>query len=307
MLVEVAPPLHATSTPPPRRRRAPALWPLACLLPALALMVLWIYLPLAQSVELSTLRWNLLPTAQPEPVGLDNYARMLGADTTAAAARRTLLVVVGLCLFTVVLPVVACFALQRVGKRAGRLLRAILFLPYVMAPVAVAAIWQWLLDPRGPINQLTGSGRNWLHEPATALPGLILATGWHVFGFATVIVWAAIVQVSGRYGSAAAVDGATASQARRWVTIPLLSPTLVFLVLLTFLLGPQWIFPLIDTTTQGGPVNATTDLYYLLWELGLTSFDAGASAAAGVLLFVGSAAVAALLTWIGNRVSARAR
>lgn len=307
MLVEVAPPLRATSTPRPRRRRAPALWPLACLLPALALMVLWIYLPLAQSVELSTLRWNLLPTAQPERVGMDNYTRMLAADTTAAAAQRTLLIVFGLCLFTVVLPVVACFALQGVGKRAGRLLRAILFLPYIMAPVAVAAIWQWLLDPRGPINRVTGSGRNWLHEPATVLPGLIVATGWHVFGFATVIVWAALVQVAGRYDGAAAVDGATPAQARRWVTIPLLSPTLVFLVLLTFLLGPQWIFPLIDTTTQGGPVSATTDLYYLLWELGLTSFDAGASAAAGVILFVGSAAVAALLTWIGNRVSARAR
>ncbi|GAB3300953.1 ABC transporter permease subunit [Epidermidibacterium keratini] len=306
MLVEVAP-VHVTASAPPRRRRPPRLWPLACLLPAIALLIIWIYLPLAQAVELSTLRWNLLPTSQPQQVGLDNYARMLQSPATGAAALRTLGVVLGLCLFTVVLPVIACFALQHVGERAGRMLRAVFFLPYIMAPVAVAAIWQWLLDPRGPVNQLLGTGRNWVHEAGTALASLVLATGWHVLGFATVIVWAALTQISGSFQGAAAIDGATTSQARRWIIVPLLAPTLVFLALLTFLLGPQWIFPIIDTSTQGGPTQATTDLYYLLWQLGLTSFDAGASAAAGVLIFAGSAIVAALLTWIGNRMSAHAR
>lgn len=282
------------------------MWPAIALAPALVLLLLWTYLPLAQAVELSTLRWNLLPTTTPEAAGLANYERAFASSATGGALLRTIATIGGLCVFTTVLPTVLCFALQRVNERAGRALRALFFVPYVMAPVAVAAIWKWILDPRGPLNTLLGTDVNWIHERATALPAILIITGWHVLGFATVIVWAGLRQIADGYERAAAVDGATVAQTRRWVTLPLLSPTLVFLVLMTVLLGPQWTFPMIDTTTQGGPVGATTHLHYLLWELGFTSFDAGFGAAVGVLLFAGSAVVASVLTWVGSRVTFRA-
>jgi multiple sugar transport system permease protein len=83
----------------------------------------------------------------------------------------------------------------------------------------------------------------------------------------------------------------------------MLSPTLVFLVLMTILLSAQWSFPLIDTLTKGGPASSTTNIYYLLWTYGFQSFDAGLGAAAGVIFFVGFGVIAAGLVWLSNRVA----
>ncbi len=83
----------------------------------------------------------------------------------------------------------------------------------------------------------------------------------------------------------------------------MLTPTLMFLVLTTVLLTPTLTFPLIDSMTQGGPAQATTNIYYLLWDYAFHSFDAGLSAAAGVLLFAGFGVLAGLLVWISEKVS----
>src|SRR3546814_4697177 len=94
------------------------------------------------------------------------------------------------------------------------------------------------------------------------------------------------------YASAASLDGASEATITRKITLPLLSPTLVFLALMTILLGAQWAYPVIDILTQGGPSGASTNIYYLLYQFGFQNFDAGLSAAAGTPFFIGFGIIA---------------
>ncbi|ELB90489.1 carbohydrate ABC transporter permease [Rhodococcus opacus] len=288
----------------PLRRVVRVAEPYLYLTPAVALLVVWTYRPLVQAAQLSTYSWNLLPTTPMVPVGPDNYRRLLELPAVGDSVWRTVILIVGLLPFTLVLPVVVGFATRGVHGRARAIYQSLIFAPFLVAPVASAAVWQWLLDPgAGIVNRVLGSNTNWIHEPATAQWVIVAITGWHFMGFAVLVVSAGMAGISGDYAEAAQVDGATRRQIDWWITLPLLSPTLVFLGLMTVLLSAQWTFPLIDTLTQGGPSQATTNIYYLLWDYGFHSFDAGLSAAAGIMLFVGFGLVAGVLVWISERIS----
>ncbi len=278
--------------------------PYLYLTPALVLLVIWTYRPLAQTAQLSFYSWNLLPTTPMTPVGTGNYERLLDLPELGDSVWRTVGVIVGLLPFSVVIPVLVGLLTRHVRGRARTVYQAMVFAPMLVAPVASAAVWQWLLAPRaGAVNRVLGSTTNWLQEGGPAQLVIILVTGWHVLGFAVLIVAAGLAGISGDYGEAAASDGATRWQTTRWITLPLLSPTLVFLVLMTVLLSAQWTFPLIETLTQGGPADATTNIYYLLWDFGFRSYDAGLSASAGMLLFVAFTLVAAGLVWLSDRLA----
>ncbi|MGW6727141.1 carbohydrate ABC transporter permease [Nocardia sp. NPDC055029] len=287
-----------------RRKAARLIAPYLYLAPALILLVVWTYQPLVQALQLSTYSWNLLPTAPMTPVGTANYSRLLDLPAFWGSLGRTATLILGLLPFTVLLPVLIALASRRVHGRARTFYQALVFAPFLVAPVAAAAVWRWLLHPgSGFVDQLAGTGHNWVYDASTAQAVIIVITGWQLLGFAVLVVWAGLAGISGDYSEAAQVDGATPGQIRRWITLPLLSPTLLFLVLTTVLLSPTLSFPLIDSMTQGGPSQATTNIYYLLWDYAFHSFDAGLSAAAGVLLFAGFGALAAVLVWISEKVA----
>ncbi|MEV0057684.1 sugar ABC transporter permease [Saccharopolyspora shandongensis] len=307
--VEVAAPAAGTATVPAARR---SVWhrvrrivpPYLYLLPAVVLLVVWTYQPLAQTFYLSFHSWNLVPTSPMREVGFANYVRLLTTPELGDSVLRTLVVIGGMLPFTVLMPAVVGLLTRRVRGRAEAVYRGLVFAPMLVAPVAGAAVWQWLLDPTsGVVNRTLGTQVNWINTTGTAQLVIIVITGWHVIGFATLVVSAGLTGINPDYGAAAQVDGASRGQITRWVTLPLLSPTLAFLVLMTVLLSAQWTFPLIDTLTQGGPVGATTNLYYLLWEYGFRSHDAGLAAAAGVIFFVGFIVLAAVLAGLADRLS----
>ncbi|MQY17149.1 carbohydrate ABC transporter permease [Nocardia macrotermitis] len=282
------------------RRAVPYLY----LAPALVLLVVWTYRPLVQAVQLSTYSWNLLPTSPAEAVGMSNYRRLLDLPSFTDSIGRTAVLILGLLPFTVVLPLLLALAARRVSERARTVYQAFVFAPFLVAPVAAAAVWRWLLNPgSGAVDRALGSNRNWVYEPSSAPWVIIVITGWQLLGFAVLVVWAGFAGISGDYDEAARVDGARPGQILRWITLPLLTPTLLFLTLTTVLLSPVLTFPLIDTLTQGGPTQSTTNIYYLLWDYAFHSFDAGLSAAAGVLLFLGFGMVAGVLVWVSERVS----
>lgn len=309
MFVEIPAP-ERVSAPPAAQRPSPlarllrAAPPYLYLVPGLALLVIWTYRPLLQTAQLSFYSWNLLPTSPMVPAGTDNYEQLLGTPELGNAVWNTVLVIAGLLPFTVVIPVVVALLTRQVSGPSRELYRALIFAPMLVAPVASAAVWQWLLDPRsGAVNRLLGVQVNWLHESVPAQLSIIGITGWHLLGFAVLLVSAGLAGINDDYSAAAQLDGASRWQTTRWVTLPLLSPTLVFLVLMTVLLGAQWTFPLIDTLTQGGPSGATTHIYYLLWDYGFHSHQAGLGAAAGVIFFAAFGVVALFLVWLADRIS----
>lgn len=286
------------------RRVARSAQPYLYLTPAVALLIVWTYRPLMQAAELSTYSWNLLPTTPMVPVGADNYRRLLELPAVGDSLWRTAILILGLLPFSIVLPVVIAFATRNVNGRARVVYQSVVFAPFLIAPVAGAAVWQWLLDPgAGIVNRIIGSDRNWIQDADTAQFVIIVITGWHFLGFAVLVVSAGMAGVDASYQEAAEMDGASKWQIDRWIVLPLLSPTLVFLALMTVLLSAQWTFPLIDTLTQGGPSRSTTNIYYLLWDYGFRTFDAGLSAAAGIVLFLGFGALAGGLVWLSEKVA----
>ncbi|MFC4943065.1 carbohydrate ABC transporter permease [Pseudonocardia sp. GCM10023141] len=304
MFVEITAPARSAPSAPLRRRRPGSVAPYLYLAPGLVLLGIWVYRPLAQTAQLSFYSWNLLPTSPMVSAGLGNYTRLFTLPEFGESIGRTIVLVLGLLPFTVVVPVVVGLLARRVRGRTAVLYQTLVFAPLLIAPVAGAAVWQWLLDPRaGAINQVLGTTTNWLQEPGPAQLAIVVITGWHVLGFAVLVVAAGLAGINDDYSHAAAIDGATRGQITRWITLPMLSPTLVFLVLMTVLLSAQWSFPLIDTLTKGGPAGSTTNVYYLLWDYGFHSFDAGLGAAAGVIFFAGFGVLAAGLVWLSERVA----
>ncbi|KLL10315.1 MULTISPECIES: carbohydrate ABC transporter permease [Protofrankia] len=290
--------------PPLARRMLAAVPPYLYLLPGMISLALWTYKPIIEAVQLSFYRWNLLPTSPRIYVGLENYQRLFTIPQLRDAAMNTLWYVLGLVPFAIILPTAVALVVRDLSGRSRTVYRALLFLPVLVAPVAAAAVWRWLLDPSGLVNHALGLGAfNWLREESTALFSILMICAWQILGFAVLVISAGLTGISADYTEAAEMDGASRWQTTRWVTLPMLRSTLLFMLLMTVLLSAQWTFPLIDVLTQGGPVDSTTNVYYLLWEFGFRSLDSGLASAAGVVFFLAFAVVAAALVKLADHYS----
>lgn len=278
------------------------------LVPALGMLVLWIYAPLGYALWLSFHEWNMLPFSPRRYVGALNYERLLDLPEMGQALRNTFVYLLGLLPLTVVLPVVVAILTQELGGRWRNLYRALIFVPLIIAPVAAAAVWRWLMDPQfGLVNlglQALGAEEvRFLQDPDLAIWTIIWITGWKLIGFSTLIVSASLSNINSALIEAARLDGASEWQITRAIRLPLLSPTIFLLILLTILLGAQWSFTYIHVLTQGGPLGTSTNIYYLLWQFGFGSLAAGWASAAGILLFAGFGVVAVALVWLMNKAS----
>ncbi|WBU53763.1 carbohydrate ABC transporter permease [Paracoccus sp. SCSIO 75233] len=276
----------------PRQRLYRRLRPYIYLFPAVACFVIWIYEPLLQAFWLSFQQWNLLPTSPKTWVGLDNYSNIFELPKFWQALRNTFWYLVGLLPLAVLLPLAIAIFTQDLPPRSRNLYRALIFVPMIIPPVVAAAVWRWLLDPNSGIINL---GFQWLgfepigflSDPAIALWTITFITGWKLIGFATLILSAANASIDGSLIEASRLDGATRWEIIRDIRLPLLSPTILLLVLMVALLGAQWSFAYIHVLTEGGPLGSTTNIYYLLWQFGFGSLSVGWSSASAVILFVG--------------------
>lgn len=293
----------------PRRRSwrvDPAPW--LYLAPAIATLVIWVYAPLIEATFLSFYEWNLLPTSPMTFVGWQNYQRLFDLPEMHQAVVNTAIYIAGLIPIAVMLPVgIAIFTHDLKGPMRN-VYRALIFVPMIIAPVVAAAVWRWLLDANyGILNQvlqMLGSPPvQFLNDPDFAIWTIIWITGWKLIGFSTLIVSAALTNINPALVEAARMDGASNWQINRDVRLPLLSPVILFLTMLTILLGAQWSFTYINVLTQGGPLNSSTNIYYLLWQFGFGTLAVGWASAAGMILVVGFGILAGLLLWLIDRVA----
>jgi len=292
-----------------RLRRAERLQAYLYLLPAFALIALWVYWPAVNTFRLSMFQWNLLATTPKVPVGLNNYRNVVTLPEMGKALRNTAIYILGMLPFSVIFPLAIAFVLNELTGRMRAIYRAIIFVPVLMAPVAVGIIWEWIMAPIGGVlnrllHALFGTGDiYWFQHGSTAIGAIIAITGWKLLGFSVLIYTAGIASINREYTEAASVDGASRWQSLRAITLPLLSPTILFMLTLSVLLSSQWTFALINVLTQGGPLDATTNIYYLLYQFGFRNFNIGFSAAAATLFFIGFGALALLFTWLSDQFS----
>ncbi len=262
-----------TATRPRRRARQSRISPWLYLLPAIVTLVIWIYWPLVDAARLSFFEWNMLPSSEPTFVGWRNYANIFSLPKFWLALRNTAIYVLGLLPLAVVLPLAIAIFTHDLPARSRNIYRAIIFVPMIIAPVVAAAVWRWLLDPgHGMINAgirvLGLDPVRFLQDPKVAIWTVIVITGWKLIGFSTLILSAANANINPSLIEAARMDGASKWEIIRDVRLPLLSASVLFLVVMTILLGAQWSFSYINVLTGGGPLGATTNIYYLLWDFG---------------------------------------
>lgn len=284
-----------------RRRGSGAL---PYLLPALVFLLVWIYLPLAFTGVLSFLHWNLVGASRPF-AGLSNYARLFARPDFAAAATQTALYVAGLVPFATVFPMGMAIMLWKHPGRAAAAYRSLLFLPVVLAPVAVAIAWQFLLAPlEGAVDTLLAAAGlpapDWLGSASTALWTIVVITGIRIFALNVLIYLAGLAAIDRACVEAARVDGASEWAITRHILVPLLGRTTALASFLCVVFGGQWAFVNIAVLTQGGPQGATSNVFYLLYQYGFAFFDTGLASAAAVVI-----TLALAVAVVAHQVAAR--
>jgi len=277
-------------------RRAPGagirtrLTPWAYQAPVLLSLGIWVYGPLVFTVVLSLLDWNLTSPSG-SFVGLDNYRRLVDEPEFPAALGRTVLYVLALLPFATIVPMALAIMLWKRPGRVSDVYRSLLFLPVVLAPVATALTWRFILDPlSGIANVVLGDlglpQRDWLGDTSTALWTMSLITAARFVALNILLYGAALAALDRRAFDAARVDGATEWEITRHLVVPQLGGTTVLLCFLCLVYSGQWTFTNISVLTQGGPVGTTDNVYYRLYTYAFTFFDAGTAAAAAVTIVV---------------------
>lgn len=300
----------AVSAPRARQRRS-GRWliaPWLYLLPAVATLILWVYWPLLDALRLSFYHWNMVPGAPVTFVGTDNYRAIFGLPKFWRALSNTGIYILGLLPMAVLIPLAIAIYTHDLPPRARNIYRGIIFVPMIIAPVVAAAVWRWLLDPgHGVINEaITLFGYKpvrFLQDPKLAIWTIIVLTGWKLIGFATLIFSAANANINPSLIEAARMDGASRWEIIRDIRLPMLRTTILFLTMMTVLLGAQWSFAYIHVLTGGGPLGSTTNIFYILWDFGFSTLSVGWSSAAAVILFLGFGALAFVLFRLMDRYS----
>jgi raffinose/stachyose/melibiose transport system permease protein len=281
----------ATAGRAPGGKRGRRAWiaVLPFLLPALILYAVFVLFPIVQAVRFSLFKWNGLAPLT-DFVGLANYERAL-ADPVFLGAISHNFLIIGLSL-AIQIPFALGLALVLNRRFRGRaVLRLLFFVPYVISEVITGIVWQLLLQPAGPVDgAMTAVGlgdlyQPWLADPSTVLLALFVIISWKYFGFHMILLLAGLQAIPRDLEEAAAVDGATRGQAIRYVTLPLLGPTLRVSVFLS-MIGALQLFDVVWVTTGGGPVNASNTMATYMIDWGFKRYQLGYGSAIAVILFV---------------------
>jgi multiple sugar transport system permease protein len=223
-------------------------------------------------------------------IGLENYRRMLSDSSFQIALKNTIFAVIYIVPTTLVLSLAAALLLNSFSKRIREAFTLFYFLPVVTSMVAISIVWAWLYNPSyGLFNYLLNlvglPMQGFLTSPKQALPSISVIQIWKDLGFYAVIFLASLRTIPKSYYEAATVDGANKIHVFRYITLPLLKPTLIFVSIVSSI-GAFKIFDPIKVITDGGPANSTMVLVLYIIRQGITNSDIGYASAIAVVMFV---------------------
>lgn len=257
-------------------------------LPALLPLAIFWIIPLFYSVFLSFTNWDMM-SPDIHIVYFANYTSLLKSPEFWKTLRNTLVFALGSTIPTILLGLLAAAALNHAGRGVA-LYRTIIFAPYITPMVAVSIVWSWIFEPDvGVLNfllSLVGLGPlRWTQSMDTAMLSVIIVTVWKQLGWTMIFYMEALRKVPQSLLEAATVDGAGALR-RFWkITIPLISPTTFFLVIISTITSLQ-AYDQIQVLTQGGPAGATRTLLYSYYQEAFEAFNTGRASTVGVFLII---------------------
>ena len=283
----------AAPAAPGRRRWQDDLTGWAFASPFMLLYVVFLAFPILAAFVLSFTSFGLRDLSNPVGasfVGVDNYVALLGDETFWQSLFNTFyFVVIGVPL-TLAFGLVIATALNRGISRFRTAFRVGYYLPVITSIVAIAVVWRFLLNPDvGLINMLLGgvgiSGPAWLADPIFAMPSIILMAVWRNLGFAMIVFLAGLQAIPATLYEAAAIDGAGSRQSFRFITLPMLRPTILFMTVITTI-GYLQLFEEPFVMTGGGPLDSTLSVTMYMYQQGFTFFHQGYASAIAYVLFV---------------------
>ena len=260
--------------------------PYLYILPNMILFMVFMIIPVFMALYYSFMDWKGI--GDPVFTGLENYQWLFTDDTFWKSLWNTAYYTLATVPFIMVLALFLAMLLNMALPLKG-VFRAAIYLPAVVSTVVVGMMFTWLFqDQVGLINYLLNllgiESIQWANDPKFAMIMLVAATIWQRTGYNMVIYLAGLQGISQEYYEAAIVDGASNWQRFRYLTLPLLKTTHVF-VMITCIIHSFRSFDLVYTMTKGGPLNSTKTMVMYIYELAFTRSQFGRASAAGVALF----------------------
>jgi multiple sugar transport system permease protein len=258
------------------------------LAPSLVLFAIFTAIPVISAFFISFTQWNLFNEVT--WVGLGNYLELAKDEIFAKVLGNTAYFVLVSVPVQIVLALLCALVLNR-GIKGQTFFRVVYFLPVVTSTIAAALVWAWLFNSNfGLINaglSLVGVTDlpKWMGSTRWAMPAIIIVSIWQNLGYAMVLFLAGLQNIGKDVHDAAALDGATGWDRFWHITLPLLSPT-TFFVLVISIIGSFQVFELVLVMTKAGPANATNTLVYYIYQNGFQFYQMGYASAAAMVLFL---------------------
>ena len=281
----------------------------ACVLPVVAFFLIFVYYPMIDLLRISFTNWNLIKDDY-SFVGVKNYTWLFdgsGWKYFAESLRITLTYTVWEIGFTLAFGLLLAMLFNRMSP-AFNAMRTIIFMPRYIAVSTSAIVFIWILNGNyGILNHVIalfgGRGPDWLNTEGTALTGVLFLTFWRVTGYAMMIYLSAMKGIPTDYYEAADIDGADGPQKFRFITLPMLGPTTLFLVVTTFIASMR-VFQSVDVMTSGGPGRSTNVMVQWIYNMAFADFRVDRAAVISLAFFVILLAVtAATMRWSRRSVS----
>lgn len=262
-------------------------WAFIFLLPSVIGILVFNFIPTITSFYLSFTKWNLL--GSPKFVGLNNYMSLVEDPLFYKVMGQTLYFVFGTVFFEIIISLFIALGLNSV-LNLKTVFRTIYFLPVVSSMVAVAILWNWIFDPAyGFLNYILKiigiDPIFWLSDPTWAMPSMIIVSVWKNLGYSTVLFLSGLQTLPQDCIEASSVDGANETQTFFKVVLPLLSPTIFLVSIMSFINAFQT-FDSVYILTAGGPQNTTNLMVYWLYKNAFEFYNMGRASAIAYVLFL---------------------
>lgn len=273
-----------------RRHLWSKLQPLLYLSPAIVIFAIFMVYPICYNLYLSFFEWNMV-SPDMDFVGIKNYTRFLTSPEFMQAMLNTVGYIVILLIFCFALPYAVAYLLGLVIDKGSKFYRAVLFFPSLLSLAVAAIVFQWIFNavngPLALVLQKFGlTSPNWFQTPKYVIVALGLLVAWRAFGYNLIVYLAAVVEVPKELIEAAKLEN-TSNWTIFWkIVLPLTSPTALYVFIITFSFGLQWVVTPINMLTAGGPNNASTSMVYIIYQYAFRFFQSGAAAAAAIVTFV---------------------
>jgi sn-glycerol 3-phosphate transport system permease protein len=265
-------------------------------LPAVIGCCVFTLFPILYNIYLSTLSWDLTSNDR-SFVGINNYIHLLhDSEFLQSLGETVVFSAAGICI-SIFLALLLAVWLNK-NTKLHYFIQSCIFTPYIVSLVSISMLWMWIMDyDNGCLNFFLSlfhiAGVHWLDSPSFALASLVIIQIWQTLGYNTLILIAGLQSIPGNIYESARLDKSKSITTFWKITIPMVSPSLFFLIIINIIDSFQ-VFTLISVITKGGPVNSTNLLVFWIYQTGFGYYNIGSAATGSVFLTV----IIAIITFL---------